>query len=702
MFSYVEKPCSIDELIAQIQAAGKERVYAMARNEIPDIQRTSLANWLIGVQNARPGVILLGIILFFIVILIPAPQQLVNFLSVKKIDNLSESIAGYAEYQKMEKGQTIAEYYGKKAKLYTETETAGENIVKTPPSADKVAFKAKVMIGILIVAALFWATGAVPIGITALLVGVLMYFFQIFPPSMVAKAYAKDSVVFIFGVLAFAAAISKKEKICICGDYDVDGITATCVLLLFLESAGVQAGFYIPSRLNEGYGMSLSTVKRLHGEGTGLIITVDCGISALEEIACARSLGMDVIVTDHHEPPDQLPQAHAIINPKQPGCAFPFKGLAGVGVAFNLVMALRAKIRDTAAWTGGAEPNLKQYLDLVALGTIADMVPMLDENRIFVRSGLEIIGQGDRPGIKALKEVCGIAAGPVSGNMIGYRMAPRLNAAGRMAEADLSVQLLRAATAEEALALARRLDEENTRRQKRERSILAEARDKVQALSELPDALVLFSPDWHPGVIGLCASRLSDEFSRPAILLAVDEKSGEARGSARTIKGFDLYGAVKQCSAHLKAFGGHRDAAGLTVAVENMELFTAAFNAAVREQQAAGQVKPLLAIDAEIPLGELTRDMLDQIESLAPFGPGNAEPVFASRAITTYSSMVVGKGHLKLKIKEDGLFFDAIGFNMAARYSLNDEAIRLAFVPQFNDYNGKRLVQLNLRDIKSM
>ena len=499
-----------------------------------------------------------------------------------------------------------------------------------------------------------------------------------------------------------AAAISKKEKICICGDYDVDGITATTVLLLFLESAGANVTFHIPSRLNEGYGMSRSTVRRLSAAGTGLIITVDCGISALEEISEARSHGIDVIITDHHEPPDRLPEAIAIVNPKQPGCPFPFKGLAGVGVAFNLVMALRAKIRDCTAWPDGGEPNLKQYLDLVALGTIADVVPMIDENRIFVRSGLDIIAQGSRPGIKALKVVCGIPEGPVSGNMIGYRMAPRLNAAGRMAEAELSVQLLRTKTGEEAMAIARKIDEENTRRQQRERSILAEARDMVKLYPELPDSLILSSPGWHPGVIGLCASRLSDEFSRPAILFAIDEKNGEAKGSARTVKGFDLYGAIKQCSMHLKAFGGHRDAAGLTVHMDNMALFMEAFNGIVREQLAAGQFRPMLAIDAEIPLGELTREMLDQIETLAPFGPGNAEPVFATRAITSYSSMVVGKGHLKLKIKEDGLFFDAIGFNMAARYSLKDATIRLAFVPQFNIYNGQRLVQLNLRDIKSM
>ncbi len=499
-----------------------------------------------------------------------------------------------------------------------------------------------------------------------------------------------------------AAALAKKEKICICGDYDVDGITATTVMLLFLESAGAQVAFHIPSRLTEGYGMSIATVKKLHADGVSLIITVDCGVSAFDEVACARAHGIDVIVTDHHEPPDRLPEAYAIINPKQSGCPFPFKGLAGVGVAFNLVMALRAKLRDRGFWQNGLEPNLKNYLDLVALGTIADMVPMLDENRIFVRNGLEILGQGCRPGIKALKSVCGMPDGPVAANMIGFRLAPRLNAAGRMAEAELSVQLLRTDNDDEAMAMARKIDEENTRRQQRERSILSEARNMVKKNAELPDSLILSSPGWHPGVIGLCASRLSEEFSRPAILFAIDEKSGEGKGSARTVKGFDLYGAIKKCSSLLKAFGGHRDAAGLTVHMDNMYPFMQAFNAIVREQFASGDFQPMLAIDAEIPLGELSPALLEQIESLAPFGPGNAEPVFSTREIQSYSSMVVGNGHLKLKIKEDGQFFDAIGFNMGTRYSLSNAAIRLAFVPQFNSYNGQKLVQLNLRDIKSL
>ena len=499
-----------------------------------------------------------------------------------------------------------------------------------------------------------------------------------------------------------AAAIANKEKICICGDYDVDGITATTVVLLFLESAGAQVAFHIPSRLTEGYGMSIATVKKLHADGISLIITVDCGVSAFDEVACARSHGIDVIVTDHHEPPDQLPEAYAIINPKQLDCPFPFKGLAGVGVAFNLVMALRTKLRDSRLWQNSQEPNLKQYLDLVALGTIADMVPMLDENRIFVRNGLEIIAQGCRPGIKALKNLCGIPDGPVAANMIGFRLAPRLNAAGRMAEAELSVQLLRTVSDDEAITMARKIDEENTRRQQRERSILTEARNMVKQHDELPDSLILSSPGWHPGVIGLCASRLSEEFSRPAILFAVDEKSGECKGSARTVKGFDLYGAIKQCSSMLKAFGGHRDAAGLTVHLDKMPMFMKAFNAIVREQFAVGDFSPMLAIDAEIPLGELSHTMLEQIQSLEPFGTGNAEPVFSSRDIKSYSSMVVGKGHLKMKIKEDGQSFDAIGFNMGDRYSLSDGAIRLAFVPQFNLYNGQKLVQLNLRDIKNM
>jgi single-stranded-DNA-specific exonuclease len=497
------------------------------------------------------------------------------------------------------------------------------------------------------------------------------------------------------------AALAQKEKICICGDYDVDGITATALLMLFLRDAGAEVFFYIPSRIAEGYGLSIDAINKIKKQGARLIITVDCGISDVEPVAYAAAQGIEVIVTDHHEPPDVLAPALALLNPKQPGCPFPFKGLAGVGVAFNLVMALRKQMRDQGLWQGN-EPNLKKYLDLVAVGTIADIVPMIDENRILVKNGLPVVAEGSRPGIRALKQVSGIATGAVTSTMVGYRLAPRMNASGRISDAEMSVRLLLATEQEEALSLARRIDEENTRRQQIERSILSDARSMIKADAGMPASLVLSSPDWHPGVVGLCASRLCEEFNRPAILIAIDAGRGEGRGSARSIQGFDMYGAIKQCAPLLKAFGGHKDAAGLTVRVERIDAFVQRFNEIVQQEFSVRDFSPVITIDAEIPLGQLSPDILEELESLAPFGPLHPEPVFCSRDIKSYSAMIVGNGHLKLKIKEDkgSPFFDAIGFNMGARYALTDEAIRLAFVPQFNIFNGERLIQLNLRDIK--
>jgi single-stranded-DNA-specific exonuclease len=495
-------------------------------------------------------------------------------------------------------------------------------------------------------------------------------------------------------------ALGRREKICVYGDYDVDGITATAVLYHFLGSVGAQVQFYIPSRVREGYGLKREVVERLRHTGVSLILTVDCGVSDVAAVAGARKAGVDVVVTDHHTTPELLAPACALINPKQPGCAFPFKGLAGVGVAFNVVMALRKALREEGFFAGHPEPNLRQYLDLVALGTIADVVPMIDANRIFVKSGLEIMTRQPRPGIRALKAVSGLTDGAVTSTMVAYRLAPRLNAPGRLSDASQSVRLLLCDDDAAATELARSIDEENTRRQQVERRILADARTKLAAQATLPDGIVLASPAWHPGVVGLCASRLSEELLRPTVLVAVDEARGEGRGSARSIAGIDVYEAVKSCQSMLLAFGGHRGAAGLTVPVDNIAEFSAAFADSVRSVVSAGEYTPTLAIDAEIALGHLSSGVMDELETLAPFGQANPEPVFSSRDLLYYSAMVVGNGHLKLKIKEEGRFFDAIGFNMAGRYTTNDEAIRLAFVPQFNVYNGEKMIQLNLRDIK--
>ncbi len=491
------------------------------------------------------------------------------------------------------------------------------------------------------------------------------------------------------------------RPICIYGDYDVDGITATAVMVLFLQAAGASVFFHIPTRLDHGYGLSADAVRQLKSRGVRLIITVDCGISDGEAIESARREGIDVIVTDHHEPPDALPPACAVVNPKQPGCPFPFKGLAGVGVAFNLVMAMRKMLRDQGFWDGvRAEPNLRDYLDLVALGTIADIVPLTDENRIFVKQGLGVLAESRRPGLRALNRVSGVTAGRISSHTVAYRLAPRLNASGRISDAELAVRLLLTEDEKEADALARRIDEENTRRQKIERKTLADARSQIVQGDAIPDALVMASADWHPGVVGLCASRLCDEYNRPVVLFALDPETGDGRGSGRSIEGFDIYSALKQCSSVLKSFGGHRAAAGLTIARDNMDAFIERFDEVARMQFERRDFTPVIPIDAEIALELLTWDILVELEKLEPFGAANPEPVFSVRDIRRYSSMVVGNGHLKLKIMEQGQFFDAIGFNMASRYSLSDEAIHLAFVPRFNFFNGEKSIQLNLKDIK--
>ncbi len=497
------------------------------------------------------------------------------------------------------------------------------------------------------------------------------------------------------------AALHRREKIVVYGDYDVDGITATAILMLFFRSLSADVHFYIPSRMSEGYGLSADALARLKQQGASLIITVDCGVSDHDAIAYARSRGMDVIVTDHHMTPEHLPEAAAVLNPRQPGCAFPFKGLAGVGVAFNFIMALRKALRERGAWEGSREPNLRGYLDLVALGTVADVVPMVDENRIFVRSGLAVLAENARPGIEALKTISGLGKGELTTSLIAYRLAPRLNAPGRLSDASLSVDLLLSTDSGEAARLAARIDEENTRRQKIERKILSEARGMLSGEGPVPDALVLSSNAWHPGVIGLCASRLCDEYFRPAILIAVNGESGEGRGSARGTDGFNVYEAISGCSEFLQAYGGHSGAAGITVLEDDLQKFSSRFTALVRDSLHSRTAVPTLPIDAEISLKQISTVVMDEIEALAPFGPENPEPVFCTQQIKYYSSMVVGNGHLKMKIRENGQFFDAIGFNMASRYSLEDEEIRLAFVPQFNYFNGSKTIQLNLKAIKA-
>jgi single-stranded-DNA-specific exonuclease len=505
-------------------------------------------------------------------------------------------------------------------------------------------------------------------------------------------------------------ALQRREPMLLYGDYDVDGISGIALLYLFLSALGAEVSFHIPDRLTQGYGLHRDTLQLMRERGVRLVITVDCGSSDREQVRFARQEGIDVIITDHHEVPPELPPANAVLNPKRPDCGFPFDGLAGVGVAFNLLMALRTRLRERRFFAGRAEPNLREYLDLVALGTIADMVPLVDENRILVKHGLSELARGGRKGIRALKEVCGLAPAPISSYQVAFRLAPRINAAGRIGQAQDSVRLLITDDEEEARRIASYLAEENLRRQRMENRIFKEACALVEAEAGAADrpSIVLASSEWHPGVIGICASRLLERYYKPAVLIACDQATGMGKGSARSHDRFHLYEGLKACGQVLEKFGGHHSAAGLAIRMDNLAAFRELFDAAVAGSADAGASVPFLTIDAEARLQEFSQAVVQEIARLEPFGFRNPEPIFASPAFDTFSSQVVNGGHLKLKIREDGVGYDAIGFNLAERFhalgpgeaSSPRGRIRIAFVPQINEWQGVTSVQLKIKDIK--
>ncbi|MFH1625630.1 MAG: single-stranded-DNA-specific exonuclease RecJ [Pseudomonadota bacterium] len=496
------------------------------------------------------------------------------------------------------------------------------------------------------------------------------------------------------------SAVSRNEKITVYGDYDVDGVTALAILFNFLREINADVSYYVPHRLAEGYGLNFDALKRIQDAGTRLLITVDCGISDFDEVTSAQRNGLDVIITDHHEVPDVLPPAHAILNPKQKGCGFPFKSLAGVGIAFNLIIALRTRLRDAGFWTQERIPNLREYLDLVALGTIADIVPLSDENRIFVKFGLQQLTNSSRPGIVALKEVSGLKDTIITPGMVGFRLAPRINAAGRLGRAYDSVELLTSKDLRDAEQIARILDSENRERQEIEDRIVREAKEIVENSERLlrGKAIILASPNWHPGVMGIVASRLVEEYYKPTVMVSLD--GGIGKGSARSIEAFHLYEGLKGCAHLLKGFGGHQYAAGLTIDERDIPEFQNIFEEIVNEKVAEEDFIPTIHIDGEITLKELTERFLEELELLAPFGPSNPEPIFCSSILPVSNANVVGNGHLKLKVKEEGVLYDAIGFNMADYVLSPDQFIRAAFVPQVNEWQGMRTVQLRLKDVK--
>lgn len=491
-------------------------------------------------------------------------------------------------------------------------------------------------------------------------------------------------------------AIQKNEAITIYGDYDVDGTAGASVLYLFLKETGARVSYYIPERLKEGYGLNKQAIQRLSEDGVKLVVTTDCGISNYDEVGFATGLGLDVIITDHHEITSKVPPAYAVLNPKQETCAFPFKELAGVGVAFNLIIALRTKLRDRGGFSNG-EPNLKNYLDIVALGTIADMVPLVDENRIFAVYGIESMTKGERCGIRALKDVSRIS-GNIKSWHIGFQLAPRINAAGRLERADTAVKLITTNDPDEAVLLARELDMENRARQDIEGEILKEAIDMIER-EGLKNAIILASEKWHQGVIGVVASKLIDTYYRPTVLISLAGDIG--KGSARGIKAFHMLEGLQTCAKYLERFGGHKAAAGLTIHKGNIPAFKEAFfnlTAGLKDED----FTPELSLDGYINLDELSEGVVMEIDSLAPFGLGNPEPLLCANEARIIGSQIVGSNHLRFKAAHKNRVFNAIAYRFGDMHPLDDKYMDIAFTPYIEEWNGNRDLKLNVKGIRGL
>lgn len=494
-------------------------------------------------------------------------------------------------------------------------------------------------------------------------------------------------------------AIEQREKVAVYADYDVDGCTSATLLCGALRELGLIVEAYVPHRLVEGYGLNPTALDTLAGRGARLVITADCGVTNVSEVDHAARIGLDVIVLDHHRAAAELPRAVAVVNPHQPGCNYPDKGLAAVGVSFLMLAALRRRCKERGLPTIA---NLRQGLDLVALGTVADVAPLSGVNRVLVHHGLLVLAERRRPGIRALCDVAGLSDGPLTAGQIGFKLGPRINAAGRLDDASVAVELLTTTDEGRARTLAALLDVANTERQtieaqmREEAFLLAEPLHKSGAMG-----LVLASEGWHPGVVGIVASRVAERFRRPAVLLALEE--GTARGSARSVEGFHLYDALKACGDHLTRFGGHRQAAGLSMVADSLPAFRAAFEAHADKAVNRDLLEPRCRIDAIADHGELTTEVAAELARLAPFGIGNPEPILIARGLRSPRRRVLparmpgGAGHLKLRF-DSGL--EAIGFGMAERDAEMSGSFDAAFSLEVSEWGGRTRPEMKLRDVR--
>lgn len=499
-------------------------------------------------------------------------------------------------------------------------------------------------------------------------------------------------------VLRILKAIEAEELITIYGDYDVDGTTATALLYLGLKRIGAKIDFYIPHRMIDGYGLSLASLAQLQENGTNLIISVDCGVNALEEIKAIRELGMEIIITDHHNPKDELPPALATINPKLKDCAYPFEHLAGVGVAYKLLMAVyqRLGIDHTE--------NVLKYMDLVAVGTIADIVPLVGENRIFASIGLQHLIEKKNLGLNALIQISGLNQKTLDTTDIVFGIAPRINAAGRMGSAAMAVELLISTDEANSSELAEMIERDNSLRQQEDQKTFYEACDiiekKYKNMAQTP-CMVVSSDDWHQGVIGIVASKLVEKYYRPVIMISF--RDGFGSGSGRSVADFNLFAALQHTEHNLHSFGGHKYAVGLTIYQEYIDRFENELSRYVADHLQLEQIQPPLVIDHEIELYDVNAYLLDAIDRFAPFGPENLRPTFITREVMVANYPYnVGRNHLKLKVVKDGISLDLIGYNLGDYLALlkKNSIIDISYTLEYNRFGDKASIQGKLRDLK--
>ena len=496
-------------------------------------------------------------------------------------------------------------------------------------------------------------------------------------------------------------AVAAGERIAVHGDYDVDGITATVILRRTLELLGGEVVHFVPDRMKDGYGLNTPAIEQLHAEGARVIVSVDCGIRGGDAARRARDLGVDLIITDHHEPDEELPPALAVINPKRRDCTYPDKNLAGVGVALKLVQALTAR--------AGRGTWLPAFVKIAAIGTLADVVPLVGENRVIARLGLEALSKGPhKAGLRALIESAGLTGKPIDSYHVSFMLAPRVNAAGRMSSPDIALRLLLAADdsmIEEARELAGQLNTENERRQQEERAILAEARRVVEKDPDVGAraALVVAGEGWHRGVIGIVASRLVDLFHRPAVVLSIEGDT--AHGSCRSIPGFDMLEALTACAGHLDQFGGHRAAAGLTTGRSRIRAFREALTQWADERLGPDDLRPRLRIDGQLGFRQITARLFDGIGQLAPFGIGNPKPTFWTPAAQLADGpRRMKERHLSMSLRQEGVALRGVFWRAAERapeIAAARDGLDVAYSIERNTFNGNSSLEVSLADVRA-